>query len=298
MVARVATFSHAESLLQHAMQTQARLAQKQIQQASGEIASSYAGLGTGGEALVSLEVAATRAGSYLSSAQTTLDRVEMMYSAVGAMSDLLTRMRAEVAGTMTVDQISDLQSVAAGLLEDMASQLNTQFEGRYLFAGSLTGSAPVVLDGYQATSLATADAGYYQGDDLLQSARIGATRVLDYGVTGDATAFETALRVLSYVATADPLDLDELSEVAALLVEAQDGIIALQSGLATKAATLEATIEAESTYIATLEEMISARKGVDAVVVAAEIATLETQLQASYAAIGKLSSMSLLDYLR
>lgn len=298
MVGRVATFAHSSKLLSLAMQTQSRLAEKQVQEASGLISSTYGGLGADAGSVVNLEVSLTRAQSYLSSAQTALSRVEMMYSAVGGISDILTSIRSSVNGVITEDQLSDLQALAASYLEDISSLLNTRYEGRYLFGGGMTSSAPVDTGSYVVTDLDTADTSYYSGDSVIQSVRISADRELSYGVTGDNAAFEETLRVLSYLANAADLTVADLPEISEALVSAQDKVIAVQSTLSIKAASLETAITREEDYITAISETINSKKSVDVVALAAEIATMETQLQASYSIIGKLSNFSLLDYLR
>lgn len=298
MVGRVATFAHSGKLLSLAMETQARLADKQVQEASGLVSSTYAGLETEGEIVVNLEVSLTRAQSYLSSAETALNRVETMYSATGSVSDILTTLRSEITGTITSDEIADLQTLAAGYLEDITSLLNTQYEGRYLFAGSLTQEAPVDTSSYVVTDLTTADTSYYSGDSEIQTARISADRYLAYGVTADNEAFEETLSVLSYLANATDLTLDDLSDLSDAVVDAQDKVIAVQTTLSVKASTLETAIAREEEYITTLSNTISEKKSVDIVAIAAEISTMEAQLQASYSIIGSLSDMSLTDYLR
>ena len=47
---------------------------------------------------------------------------------------------------------ASLIATAGTYLEELAGLLNVQFEGRYLFAGDATGTAPVDLDGYAATA--------------------------------------------------------------------------------------------------------------------------------------------------
>lgn len=298
MVGRVATFAHSSKLLSLAMQTQSRLAEKQVQEASGLISSTYGGLGADAGSVVNLEVSLTRAQSYLSSAQTALSRVEMMYSAVGGISDILTSIRSSVNGVITEDQLSDLQALAASYLEDISSLLNTRYEGRYLFGGGMTSSAPVDTGSYVVTDLDTADTSYYSGDSVIQSVRISADRELSYGVTGDNAAFEETLRVLSYLANAADLTVAGLPEISEALVSSQDKVIAVQSTLSIKAASLETAIAREEDYITAISETINSKKSVDVVALAAEISTMETQLQASYSIIGKLSNFSLLDYLR
>ncbi|MBN9672038.1 flagellin [Roseibium aggregatum] len=297
MVMRVATFSQSSTILQNALRTEAKLAQNQEQQSSGVLSSDYAGLGNDAATLVDLEVSLARSEAAVSVAEDALARVEMTYSVLGGVSDILTSMRAEVTGVVEEDDLTSLQLIAENYLEDMTDLLNTQLAGRYLFAGSNTQTPPVDLTTYEADDLTTVNTDYYTGDDYVQSVRLSTDRTLDYGVTGNADAIEEAMRALSYMATADTLSLDDMEALADLLVSAQDGIIALQSMSSASASSLESFISSEQNYIASAEEMITELGSADIAVLIVEASNYEVQLEASYAALGSLNDMSVLDYL-
>ncbi|MEO9526847.1 flagellin [Roseibium sp.] len=294
---RVATFSQTSTILQSALQTQARLAQNQEQQASGILSGDYAGLGQSAVTLVDLEVSVSRSQAAVDAAGDTLTRVETTYSVLGGISDILTSMRSNVTAVLTEEDIAGLQTVAASYLEDVASLLNTQLAGRYLLAGSSTQDAPVDLQTYEAATLTDVDTGYYTGDDYTQSVRLGTDRTIEYGVTADEDAIEAALRAISYAASADPLSMDDVATLSDLLVSAQDGIIALQSMSSTTAASLESFITSEESFIASAEEMITEVSSADIAELIVEASSYEVQLEASYAALGSLSDLSVLDYL-
>ncbi|MEI2384796.1 flagellin [Breoghania sp. JC706] len=299
MVMRVATFALSNSLLNYALTTQAKLAEKQTQEASGLISSDYGGLGTDAGKLVDLEVSLARANSYSSAAEQATNRVEVMYSATGSIVDALTQARTEVsAASVDTSDIDTLQDLAASLLEEVESLLNTQYEGRYLFAGSNTQEAPVDLDSYTGGSdLDTADTSYYTGDDTIITVQVGSDRKVAYGVTADNDAFEQTIRALSYIADADELTSDDLTAISEMLVDAQDAVIAIQSGLSLSASALENAQTEQENFIALTETSIDDTRSADLASVAVAVAQYETQLEASYAAVGKLSSLSLLDYL-
>lgn len=297
MVMRVATFSQSSKILANAMETQAKLASNQAQQASGNISEDYAGLGADAAALVDLEVSISRSKSSVSAASDTLSRVETTYTALGAMSDILTTMRAAIAAVMTSEELPQLQVFAAGYLEDLSALLNTQFAGRYLFAGSLTEDVPADISTYAAADLTTIDTSYYSGDTYTQSVRLSADRTLDYGVPGDAVAIEEAMRALSYAASATSLTMNELEDLTGLVVSAQDGIIALQSVTSTTATSLETHISSEESYIASAEELAVELSSSDFASLIVEATTYEVQLEASYAVLGTLQDLSVLNYL-
>ncbi len=298
MSMRVATFALSSSLMNHALTTQAKLAEKQTQEASGLVSSDYGGLGTDAGKLVDLEVSLSRAQAYADAATQATKRVEVMYSATGSIVDALIDARTTLSSaSVDTEDLVAVQETAASLLEEVVSLLNTQYEGRYLFAGTDTLEAPVDLSGYTAVDADTADTGYYGGDSTIISVKVDADRTVSYGVTADNEAFEKTIRVLSLIADSDTLTDGDLETLSNLLVEAQDEVIAVQSGLSLAAASLENAAAEQEDFVSIAETSIDDLRSADLAEVAVAVAQYETQLEASYAAVGKLSSVSLLDYL-
>ncbi|MTH97452.1 flagellin [Roseibium sp. RKSG952] len=300
MAMRVSTFGQTSAVLQNALTTQAKLSEKQIQQSSGIISSDYAGLGSAAGTLVDLEVEMARSSSYISTAEQAASRIEIMYSSLSGVSDLLTTMRSELSA-LSVTEDDDLASVtilAENYLEETASLLNTQYEGRYLFSGTETGTAPVDLGSYSVTDYTVPDTSYYQGNSDIVSAHVGSERNVAYGVTGDESGFEQTLRAFAYIADATTLTSEDIGALSDLLIEAQDAVIAQMATLGVKASSLESVVSSEEEVYAALSDLAAETISVDIAQVAVDSATYETQLQASYAALGSLSDLSLLDYLR
>ncbi|MDP3320269.1 MAG: flagellin [Bosea sp. (in: a-proteobacteria)] len=300
MITRVATFAMNERMLEASLRTQARMSEAQIQQATGSVSTDYGGLGRSAGTLVSLEVSLARSKSQASASEEAGNRVQMMSDAVGAMSDLLSSFRASLSSAISAGgDDATLTATAQSLLEELASLLNTRFEGRYLFAGSDTATAPVDLSAYAATDVATQDTTYYQGNGVEASVALSPERTLTYGVTGDAAAFEQALRALSAVANATTTpDTATLQAISELSVQAVDALAAVQGKLSVDAATLERSVAAQTDHQDATTSLITATNGADVTALAVALSSYETQLQASYAALAKVQSLSLLDYLR
>jgi flagellar hook-associated protein 3 FlgL len=153
MITRVATFAMSERMLEASLRTQARMSEAQLQQASGTVSSDYGGLGRSAGTLVSLEVSLARSKSQASAAEEAGNRVQVMSDAVGAMSELLSSFRSSLSSAISAGgDDTTLTATAQSLLEEFASLLNTRFEGRYLFAGSDTGTVPRIRAIIRATA--------------------------------------------------------------------------------------------------------------------------------------------------
>ena len=60
VISRVATFNVSDRMLSASLQTQARMTQAQLQQASGSVSTDYGGLGQSAGTLVDLQVSLAR----------------------------------------------------------------------------------------------------------------------------------------------------------------------------------------------------------------------------------------------
>lgn len=298
MIGRVSTFGLGQTMLSSSLSVQSKYANTAVQQASGLASTTYGGLGSKASSLLSTEATTAQLETWHTNTGTALDRTESMYSAVGSMIDLLENYRSTLSSAISSTDTDGLDDTAADLLDDMADLMNLQMDGRYLFAGSNTDTAPVDTSTFSTPSVpSSADTSYYTGDSEKASVRVSGQQSISYGVTADSTAFEKALRSLNVVANASPLDQTALEEAYDLATEALDGLIATQSGLSNTAARLETAQSRQTSSISLLESVASDLKEVDTAEVAVKLAQYETQLQASYSALGNLSSLSLVKYL-
>ena len=300
MAMRVATFGISEQMIAAAMRTQSTMASQQIQEASGQVSTDFAGYGSSTQQILNLQVSVSRSQSYVDAATAAGNKVEVMYSTVNSVADLLTQFRTLLTGASSAsstDATSVTQS-AQDMLEQMASLLNTQYSGSYLFAGGRTTTAPVDLDSLtNATSPSSADTSYYQGDGEIASVRVSDSHSVSYGVTADNTAFEQALRAMNLVANNSPLSEDTLTEALTLATSAVDAVGVLQSGISNSAASIERASTLQADYQSFAETLGTSLTGVDVAAVTASLSTYQAQLTASYAAIAKVQSLQLASYL-
>jgi flagellar hook-associated protein 3 FlgL len=303
----VSTHGIYQSVLNLALQVQRRLADSTIQEASGLVATDLGGLGSNAGRMLNLQGEVANAERWSANATLAGDRVEVMYSAVGNMIDLANSLKSSIAsamsGTATDTAAQNLKTAADDALSDLASEMNVQMAGRYLFAGSNTDQAPVDLSGYPATtplSATTADTSYYQGDSQLAAISVSAQSKITYGVTGDTGGFEAVLRsaaIASAAAQSDPVDSDALSSAYDLVSEAISKLSTLQEGLSNTAGRLTAAKASQESYSDYLQSMVSDIKNVDAAAVMTRVTELQTQLEASYSAVSGILKLRLTDFL-
>lgn len=302
MSMRVATFAMNRQMLAASLNTQAKMADMQLQEASGLVSTDYGGLGSGARKLLNLEVTAERSKRYEAAATEASARLEATSGALTNVADLLSDIRVQLTAalstTMDSDTGTELVNYASSALAELTSLLNTRSGDIYLFGGSPGTTAPVDLDGI-TVDLAVADTSYYQGGSATSIAQVSEDQSVTYGVKADAPAFELALRALGALAASDGslTDIDPQS-VLDLVVQAVDGVASLQGTTGLSAAAMERAVESQQDLQSFYSNDISSLRDVDVTAIAAQLTAYETQLQASYAALAKIQSLSLQDYLR
>jgi flagellar hook-associated protein 3 FlgL len=136
------------------------------------------------------------------------------------------------------------------------------------------------------------------------TARLDADQELDYGVQANDQPFRDALRGLAMLASVDVSQISDEATYQAWMQEAVDALAMASEGVL-KVAT-DVGFQQEVVEVATgrLEDIsviqrlqIARLENVDTYEVAAQISSLEAQLQASYSVTARLGQLSILNYL-
>lgn len=301
MIGRVSTFGLGTTMMNATLSVQSKYAETASQKASGLVAATYGELGGDASALLSTEDAVTRQTTWQSNTNSAVARTKSMYSAVGHMIERLTSFRAKLSAAKSDPAAAAaLPKTGQDLMNDLASQMNQRLENRYLFAGSRTSNPPVDTSKLSApASPSTADTSYYGGDSESATARVSDQQTISYGISADATGFETALRAANVAMhfTASPLDTTALNEAYDLATQALSALTDTQSGLSNVSSRLEAAAKEQTESLDLLKALAGDIKNVDLAQVTVRLSQYDAQLQASYSALSKISQFSLAKYL-
>ena len=299
---RIATFAQSNKMISDAMRVETVMANKQIQESTGVISTDFGGYGSDAQHVVNLQVSVTRAQSYIDAATLADSKVQVMYSAVGSMTDILTQLRSQLsaASTGSSTESNSVITTAQQMLEEMGSLMNTQYDGQYVFAGGKTDTAPVDLTSFSSGSgsLTTTDTSYYKGDGEIASVRVASDETVSYGVTADNSAFEEVMRVLKFVANSTSLSSSDISSALDLAGTALDDTAAVQARLSNNAASIETASSRQTDYKSYAETLSNDLTGVDVAAITAQLSTYQAQLTASYSALAKILSLNLASYLK
>lgn len=318
---RVATFANQQLTMAYAMESQRKVYDLQVQVSSGKVATEYYGVGNDVHRLVSLETASTRTAQYKANNLTVDKRLEAMETSVAQIYETVTEFRSLLINALNANNASEMRidEEARNYKDEIAKLLNIEQDGRYLFSGSRTDTQPVNLDGWTAPAwpltppLTQYTAEYYRGDQTRLAVDADTNLSVTYGVTADEDAFEYVLRAMHYVQISGPgVDKTTLETALALVNtalgtspgDATLGVPAIskdladiRTGIGISRRALENANKNHDDFLLYTQQGIGDIENIDPAAALAELATNETQLQASFMVISRLSQLSLLNFL-
>lgn len=301
-VGRISNYVLQQTTLKHASQVQETLANLQIQLASGQRSQDFAGMANQTEQFLALEnkIAATRVyqdnnkvvESRVNSTSNALDQIITTGTDIKNLI-LLRRNQPQAVSLPFVQQLDSYY-------QTIANQLNTNAEGRYIFAGTKTDTKP--LDPNSFPSLkedGTLSQTYYQGssDDISTKVDDGVNLTLN--VRGNDAAFRKIFEGLALAKQADINNSDEdLARAYTLVDEGVKEVTALQTSVNANKVTIAQVTERQTTLLLYWKGLKEEIGNTDLVSVSTEVAINQGILQASFSAFAKINDLKLTDYLR
>lgn len=318
---RVSTYNLHQVALSSALNVQAQLANAQTQEATGLVSTAYGDLGgSKSYELLNLEKELNQAQAQSTNATTVGSRTQAMYSAIGSMTSVLTKLQASLSSALSSTDNSNMSTIVNGYLTNLVSDMNTQEGGRYLFSGSDTSTAPVNMSNYSSSSISASsydptvqDFSYYQGDNTDLTVQVDNSTTVTYGIragvttgttpssTDPANSFELCIRACECA-----IQAGSTSGTTATTLYKQAYDLAAQA--LTKMANLQESVSAisnqlsdasakQTNYVTLLQSSVSSLKDIDTATVTTQISQYQTQLQASYLAVASINKVNLATYL-
>jgi flagellar hook-associated protein 3 FlgL len=276
-----------------------------------------------------------RLNSYLGNVTSSTNRLKLLNTTMTEASSLARKMINAIQlqvreGNVDTNAIKTLGDQSLSFLQDL---MNTNIEGRYLFAGSNTDQAPSTslstlknnvqtdytdwLNGTQTTAqfLATIDGAslsYMGMNNALTTAgkvtmRVNTSVELDYTSLADQNGMKDLMLALSLATelkqpgsgdipsrTEFYQVLDKISDLAQSAVEKLD---AGNGEASTKFALVANLRDSHERDIGVLEQLIAEKENPDINDIVVKIQSLQTQLQASYQITGALKELSLINFI-
>jgi flagellar hook-associated protein 3 FlgL len=300
MLTRIGDHAQATRTSQLLVDARSRARETQIQISSGKVAREFSGIGGESSRLVSARDALQRIAEFQRGNQQVDRRLEVMEQSTSSMIEIATGLR-----TLLIQRLDSASGVPGAIsasvdqmLQQVTDDLNVEFDGRHLFAGSRTATAPVALDPAFA-AFGAADDTYYQGDDVALTVRADVDRDVSYGMTADREGFHELIGALRAAGEGDGSDDQALLESALDLVNAAlPKLTGYQGEIGASRAALERANLGHADAELYLESQVSDIENVDLAGAITRLAQDQMTIEASMATIARLNQLSLADFLR
>lgn len=294
------------------LDTQSRLADKQLQISTLQKSQNYFGIASEASRLVSLETSERRMSQFLTDNIFVNLRMETMLNTMDSLKTTLKDVRSilrEITDDGTLPVGINKDDIADVKMSEIQDFLNAKVNGRYLFAGSKTNVKPVepgtlsTAPTYDASFVTSAEPSfYYQGDDTIVKARIDEGVVLNYGVTATDPAFEKLIRAVRILRSTDLTggDPDYLAKIQGalnLVNDAEDDLQAAELSVGTKIQQLATTNENLKNSKNFAQNIISDIESANTFEAVTELTQDQTMLEASYNTVVRLSNLTLTKFL-
>jgi flagellar hook-associated protein 3 FlgL len=229
---------------------------------------------------------------YQSTAGYATELLDYVDATLGQASDLLARAK-EIAMQMASDTISTDERTAAAdeiasLKAEMVALANTDFDGRYVFAGVAFDTPPFDDDGV------------YSGSSDVPEARVGADTWVATGMDGSAV-FDGEVDVFgTLTALQAALESDDADAVSATLGDLADGVDALtaarvEAGIS--ASVAEDAVEVSETMSTAFQSRLDALTTADPTETYLELSTVRSAYTTAIQVAASASTRTLFDLL-
>jgi flagellar hook-associated protein 3 FlgL len=230
-------------------------------------------------------------------------------TALGQMTDSLQRIReltiAASNGTNSTSEYDAYKAEIVQRIEEIAQQGNTTFDGRYIFAGSMTTTTPFKTD------MATANLFVSSGDDGKIRSEISPNVDVEINVTGsellngkDANGNPlnlgaTLKKIVDTLNGASGTSMSDLSgDVLKGVQDNIDNVLRLRAEVGAKANRMETAKSKNEEETYNMTEVLSKTADVDIAEKTMEYSVMQSVYQASLMTGAKIIQPSLIDFLR
>lgn len=300
MISRIGDFAQSQRVTAALLDAQTRSRELQAQLSSGKVADHFQDIAPDTLRLHDAKAGLDAAIQYGRNNELVAGRLQVMEASVGSIFDLASRTR-----TLLVQRLSDgsgqpgvIGPQAELMLEQLVSQLNVEIDGRHLFAGSKTDTSPVELDPAFA-GFGGPDTTYYRGDAIELTVRADDDLAFTYGMTADREGFQEIVGALRTVIEGDALDDQAmLDEALDLINDALPKLSEYRAELGERQARLEDINLIHGNAEVYLQRQISEVEDVDIAEAVTRMTQEQMAIESAMATIGRLSQLSLADFLR
>jgi len=302
MTDRISTFIQTERLIENNLRLQGSYARGQLQLSSGFKSQNYEGIAVDAQLLLSLQSDQKRLEAQNQNSELVQSRINLVYDSLGTIIDAGQKFAADLTAAISdvVNNIEHVESTAEQGLTQMASTLDVQMAGRYLFSGSATNTPPIDANDPNfggAVIPSVANTAYYQGNQFIHEVEVDDNYTIPYGVTADHPGVELMMRAYDLVATT-PNDSNTLLEAFDLMNKGVDLVSEERAALSQSSTAISDKVIDNKEELLLIKNIISGLNEMDVAEVTVRLQELELQIEASYTVTTKMFKLNILDYVQ
>ncbi len=296
---RIGSLSLVNDVLRDVTQSQTKLADLQLQISSGYKSDTFAGLNGSVEKFTQVTAQLSRAKQFNSNNQVNISKLQTADVALEKLVDIADQIKTNIMGAngATIDS-SNLEQVIGDLLKAFGSELNTNFNGYYVFGGADSNTIPVPDTTVSNQVLGVPDSNYYVGSTQDTIMRFDERTEVAFPVRADDPAFQKI-----YAAARQAIDAaqrgnaEELQKAQQLIQDGQKDLNTARSRLGATLLNVQSVDDRLKQLQTHWTELADGVSKTDIVAASTEVAGYQAILQASFQVYARLSQLKLSDYL-
>ncbi|MBN67000.1 MAG: hypothetical protein CMM94_05480 [Rickettsiales bacterium] len=297
---RISTFAVFQNTLSDVNQTQSRLFRTQDQISSGVKARDFEGISSKTEQFVDLEARVGKAKLY----QEQNSQVKARLETTNVALDQIIQLTDEIEDLMVLrrngamaDNINFEQQLT-DKRDSLIGELNSTFEGRFIFGGTRTNVAPVSQEIPANVELGVPDNGYYQGTDENVTVRAQDNVEIEYNVRADAQGFQKLFASINTALHAHREGEENfMADAVDMVQEANRDIISVQATVNSTIVNLDQINERHQALELYWRGVTETIAKTDVLAASTQVAVDQAVLQASFQVFSQVNQLRLSDYL-
>lgn len=294
----ISTYGSLQKFLQNINVTQNSLNTSQVQISSGYVSQTFDGLEGNVEQYTSLNAQVSRLQNFqqgnsviTSRLQTTNTAIDQSISITNSLKSLLVT---QLSGT---SNSAAFQQQLRSSRDALVSQLNTTYQGSYVFGGTNTNTPPVKTPVPSPVELGKPDDSYYQGAKENTSFRIADGQVIENTVRADDPAFQKIMASISMALEGNG-NSETLKKAQDILDQGLQGLIGLQATANAQRVRVTQVTSQNETVRVYYKGLADSMAKADLVALSTKVAQDQSTLQASFSVFSRISSLTLSNYLK
>ncbi len=300
---RIPTIGLDATMITSMRNARSALTAAQVQLSTGRKSETYAGLGTDAGRSLSARSVMARQTAYVAAGKQASETLDRTGAEITSLRTATETFRDAVRNAVGSGDASGLTSEMGALFAAAKQTLNAQQGGRYLFAGSQSGTPPFKAGSTAAVSAAADPATLFANDNVIPKARVADGADLPTGFGADTIGRQVIDAMRAFTASGTPegtLTTDQvkaLGSVSQLLDGAVNGLIGAEAENGRRSARADSYTQAAQTRADVFKSVASNAEDVDLADVATRLSQEQTALQASLQSVAKISGLTLASFL-